>query len=99
MNRILSTKWFGVSRLAFVLLGSATFSVLAAARGGRQPYRSPFDLAFAPEGGTLAVSDRTAGRLYLLDVSCGPGSPRDRIARPTHGGGMAGGGQGCGVGV
>jgi len=37
----------------------------------RQSYRSPFDLAFSPDGGTLAVSDRTGGRLYLLDVPTG----------------------------
>jgi len=70
MDRILSTKGLGVSRLALVLLGSVTFQVLTAA-AERQPYRSPFDLAFAPEGGTLAVSDRTAGRLYLLDAYAG----------------------------
>lgn len=27
----------------------------------RPPYRSPLDLAFSPDGGLLAVSDRTAG--------------------------------------
>jgi DNA-binding beta-propeller fold protein YncE len=70
MNRVLSIKWFDVSRLAFVLLGSVTFPVLTVA-AERQPYRSPFDLAFAPEGGMLAVSDRTAGRLYLLDAYAG----------------------------
>ena len=41
----------------------------------KQIYRSPFDLAFSPEGGTgsptLAVSDRTAGRLYILDAQAG----------------------------
>jgi DNA-binding beta-propeller fold protein YncE len=37
----------------------------------RKPYRSPFDLAFAPDGAMLAVSDRTAGRLYLLDARAG----------------------------
>jgi len=70
MDRVLSTKWLGVSLLAFVLLGSVTFAVLTAA-AERQPYRSPFDLAFSPDGGTLAVSDRTAGRLYLLDARAG----------------------------
>jgi DNA-binding beta-propeller fold protein YncE len=71
MNCILSAKWFGVSRLALVLLGSMTFPVLTVG-GERLPYRSPFDLAFAPEGGMLAVSDRTAGRLYLIDTRAGP---------------------------
>ncbi len=34
-------------------------------------YRSPFDLVFSPEGKTLAVSDRTAGVLYLVDAEAG----------------------------
>jgi DNA-binding beta-propeller fold protein YncE len=41
----------------------------------RRSYRSPFDLAFAPEGGTLAVSDRTGRRLYIVDTEAG------RVAR------------------
>ena len=34
-------------------------------------YRSPFDLAFSPDGKTLAVSDRTAGKLILADGATG----------------------------
>ncbi len=34
-------------------------------------YRSPFDVAFSPDGGTLAVSDRTAGLLYTIEVEGG----------------------------
>ncbi|MEN6425559.1 MAG: hypothetical protein ABFE13_09365 [Phycisphaerales bacterium] len=34
-------------------------------------YRSPFDLAFSPDGNLLAVSDRTAGYLYILDAQTG----------------------------
>jgi DNA-binding beta-propeller fold protein YncE len=34
-------------------------------------YRSPFDVAFSPDGGTLAVSDRTAGLLYVIDTATG----------------------------
>jgi len=37
----------------------------------KRSYRSPFDLAFAPEGATLAVSDRTGRRMYVLDVQAG----------------------------
>ena len=37
----------------------------------KRSYRSPFDLAFSPEGGALAVSDRTGRRLYILDVQAG----------------------------
>ena len=31
-------------------------------------YRSPFDVAFSPDGKMLAVSDRTARKLVLLDA-------------------------------
>ncbi len=34
-------------------------------------YRSPFDLAFSPDDAMLAVSDRTAGGLYVLDARTG----------------------------
>ena len=35
------------------------------------PYRSPYDVAFSPDGKYLAASDRTAGVLSLVDVSAG----------------------------
>lgn len=34
-------------------------------------YRSPFDLAFSPDGRKLAVTDRTAGCLYVFDAGTG----------------------------
>jgi len=34
-------------------------------------YRSPFDLAFSPDGSALAVSDRSAGCLYVLNAQTG----------------------------
>ena len=33
------------------------------------PYRSPLDVAFSPDGRTLAVTDHTAGRVALIDVA------------------------------
>lgn len=36
-----------------------------------QTFRSPFDLEFSPDGALLAVSDRTADRVYLIDVEDG----------------------------
>ncbi len=75
MDCIRSIKWFGVPWLAFVLL---------AAPPDKQSYRSPFDLAFAPDGGTLAVSDRTAGRLYLLDAHGGPVGANDYSPVPVR---------------
>ncbi len=32
-------------------------------------YRSPLDLKYSPDGKTIAVSDRTAGKLVLIDVA------------------------------
>ena len=47
--------------------------VLLAALTARaeQPYRSPYDLAFSPDGRTLAISDRAAGVVSLVDVDSG----------------------------
>jgi DNA-binding beta-propeller fold protein YncE len=65
-----SAKWWAVSLLVLVLLGLPVLQRLSGA-GERQPYRSPFDLVFSPDGERLAVSDRTAGRLYVLDAKVG----------------------------
>ena len=47
-------------------------------------YRSPFDLAFSPDGRRLAVSDRTAGCLYVLDAQTGDISTTIRLrSRPS----------------
>jgi len=44
--------------------------LLAGAVAAERPvYRSPYDLAFSPDGKTLAVSDRIAGCLCLVDVA------------------------------
>ena len=48
-----------------VLLSAVTFASESSS------YRSPFDLAFSPDGNTLAVSDRTAGLLYTIDADAG----------------------------
>ncbi|OHB68423.1 MAG: hypothetical protein A2Y77_15225 [Planctomycetes bacterium RBG_13_62_9] len=34
-------------------------------------YHSPFDVAFSPDGKMLAVSDRTAGALHVIDAQAG----------------------------
>jgi DNA-binding beta-propeller fold protein YncE len=59
--------------IAFLALALALLP--AALRAGPIPYSSPYDLAFSPDGKTLAVSDRTAGSLALLVVA-GEGEPR-----------------------
>jgi len=59
----------------FVLLvtltavGVALVGPARAAEAKRPIYRSPYDVAFSPDGKMLAVSDRTAARLCLLDVA------------------------------
>ena len=40
-----------------------------AAGAGNPPYRSPFDLAYSPNGALLAVSDRTAGAAVIIDTA------------------------------
>ena len=52
--------------LAALVLGHAADE----ARGGAAAvYRSPLDLKYSPDGKTLAVSDRTAGKLVLIDAA------------------------------
>ena len=46
-------------------------STLHAAPAEEKNYRSPLDVAFSPDGKILAVSDRTAGVLYLIDPNTG----------------------------
>jgi len=49
-------------------------------------YRSPFDLKYSPDGKTIAVSDRTAAKLVLIDAAA------EKVARE-----VALNGQGTGV--
>jgi len=53
--------------------GCSIFMVCILCGGGivwaDQPYRSPYDVAFSPDGRTLAVTDHTAGRVALIDVA------------------------------
>jgi YVTN family beta-propeller protein len=52
----------GISLLAGLVAGSAEDSA---------PYHSPEDVAFAPDGQLLAVSDHTAGVVSIIDVKAG----------------------------
>ena len=61
-----------------LFVSSLTLSVLVlgdllgrAGEGPQGPYRSPFDVAYSPDGKMLAVSDFTAGRLVLIDAASG----------------------------
>ncbi len=48
-----------------------------------EPFRSPQDVAFSPDGARLAVGDATAGNLVLIDATSGkPGSVIALKARP-----------------
>jgi len=53
--------------LLVMVAGTVAATGLAARAAERPTYRSPQDVAFSPDGRTLAVSDRTAGRLVLAD--------------------------------
>ncbi|MBL7140235.1 MAG: beta-propeller fold lactonase family protein [Planctomycetes bacterium] len=57
--------WATVALAAAVVAGMFSVTAGEAPRG----LASPMDLAFSPDGATLAVSDRTAGRLCLIDVA------------------------------
>ena len=52
-------------RLLVLLYAIQALSCLAQSK---TPFHSPFDLAFAPNGKTLAVSDRTAESLFILQL-------------------------------
>jgi len=66
-------KWTGRTRRSGGVLALAV--VLAAAVAGLaglgehngKPYRSPYDVAFSPDGKWVAVSDHTAGEVALLE--------------------------------
>ncbi len=64
-------RLFGTLALAAVavVLGLALVGRAASPAGDRPVYRSPQALAYAPDGRTLAVSDRTAGELVLMDAA------------------------------
>jgi len=58
--------------LTFVI-GTALIIALgfAAPESSDNPYHSPYDVAFAPDGARLAVSDRTAGSVAIVDAASG----------------------------
>jgi DNA-binding beta-propeller fold protein YncE len=68
-------KWRTIETARIVLLVFAAFIVCAFwtetawAITNEPPYRSPFDAKYSPDGTKVAVSDRTAGKLVLVDVA------------------------------
>ncbi len=61
-----SAKNLCVRVVAVVMLGICVRAADAAA-----PYRSPWDVAFSPDGSVLAVSDYTARTVAIIDVASG----------------------------
>jgi YVTN family beta-propeller protein len=56
----------------FVAIVSLLSSIERAGAGVEDaPYHSPYDLAFAPDGRRLAVSDYTAGLVFIIDLKAG----------------------------
>ena len=83
-------KWLAVTTASLTLVMNAcpSATVTAAEQVGLGVYRSPFDLAFAPDG-TLAVSDRTAGSLGMIEQASDRGN--DRAVRDIKVGEQPGG--------
>ena len=68
MKVVVMKEWLAVTTasLTLAMIACPCAAVMAAEPVRLPVYRSPFDLAFAPDG-TLAVSDRTAGSLALIE--------------------------------
>src|SRR4030042_34980 len=69
--KIANSKAFSAADTRILL--STTFLLLAFSECclPQTVYRSAFDVAFSPAGRTMAVSDRTARRLSLIEVATG----------------------------
>lgn len=57
--------------LVAILMGSCLAQPTEDSPQQHRVYNSPFDVAFSPDGRELAVSDRTAGALVVIDVRLG----------------------------
>ncbi len=73
-----------VTAMAGVLLGAAAQRRAAPRPAAEPTYRSPYDLAYSPDGKWIAASDRTARALVLIDTASG------KVAREVAIGGQAG---------
>ncbi|MEE8450256.1 MAG: hypothetical protein V3R99_00025, partial [Thermoguttaceae bacterium] len=60
-------------RAAFVVTTvlANPFAAVGQETPSRPVYRSPFDVAFSPDGRTLAVTDPTSGAAVLIEPSSG----------------------------
>jgi len=58
-----------LTTLSLLAAGLAALPASEAGAAERPVYRSPFDVAFSPDGKRLAVSDRPVGCLCLVDVA------------------------------
>ena len=67
---LISRPWFLAVAAAVVLAGGLC-SQVGTCTAKQRSYRSPFEVAFAPDGDTLVVSDRTAAVLYVVDAEAG----------------------------
>ncbi|MGA2605502.1 MAG: hypothetical protein ABSG14_14890 [Verrucomicrobiia bacterium] len=63
MIRRFLISWAGISFVVLLLL-----SGLVVAGPVQNPYRSPFEVKYSPDGKWLAASDRTAGKLVVIDA-------------------------------
>jgi DNA-binding beta-propeller fold protein YncE len=63
--------WAGLSLGLAILSGLIPTTIAAPADSTSPPYRSPFDIAYSPDGKLLAVSDRTAPAVTFIDAASG----------------------------
>lgn len=73
--------WAGIAALAAIAWRQA--APAAGQTGGAGAYRSPYDVAWSPDGRTLAVSDHTAGLVVLIDRAGGRIRAQGNVARPA----------------
>ncbi len=81
--------WITLSLGAAALVGLHGVSAqnaAPAAAAARPTYHSPYDVLFSPDGKTIAVSDRTAGAVALIDKASGKVRASAPLTKP---GGLA----------
>ncbi|MCX8038845.1 MAG: hypothetical protein N3D11_17705, partial [Candidatus Sumerlaeia bacterium] len=67
-KRLKKYLWVGGTWVGIVMI---CLSAIPVKKHTAAAVRSPYDLAYSPDGKTLAVSDRTAGRVVLMEPTSG----------------------------
>jgi len=79
-------RFAGIALIAIIVTCAGLLLFVQAQPAGQAgKYRSPFDMAFSPDGKLLAVSDRTAAKLVLVDAAAGKVAREVPLAAPATG--------------